>query len=263
MINLTALKGNNPVGAMAAYGVLSVLHRSGVNARLHFDQISTLASLEMEGNQDRLLYIIKEYLQEHDCAPGFEVPKHGLGILNSPFGPALYKEEKGAISKSVFNRIAGSSNILALARKARQEILQTRKGGKPTEVNIKEAIFGPWMHNDRTSTFGWNSAEKKDKASLPGSIIPKEQKHRTVVAANWLAFEALPLLAPIALVSGKNEWKYPLPNHVNYHEAEALMYGFTGLKDHELKAMGISKYYSRAEYYSQSASCFTPSIRLT
>ncbi len=262
MIELTALKGNTPIGCMAAYGVLRVLYLSGIDAVLSFDPETTQATIGKVDNKSILLDTLKDYIESNDCAPDFKVPKTGSDILGSDFGPALYVESIEGIKKTIFNRVAGSSDVIKLARKARLEILKNTRSGKSTEDNFTEALYGPWHQNDSVSTFGWNSADKKEAASLPGSKIPKSMKHRTVVAANWLAFESLPLLAPIALISGKREWQYPLPCKVTYLEASALMYGFSGLKEADLKAMQISVYYSRAEYYSKSASCFAPSVRV-
>ena len=262
MIELTALKGNSPVGCMAAYGVLRILHLSEVDAHLFFDQETTQTTVEIAGDELTLLNVLRDYIENHDCAPEYEVPKTGKDLLYSEFGPALYVERKNGIEKTVYNRVAGSDNVINLARKARQAILKNAKKGKSTDVYLTEALYGPWLQNDGISTFGWNPADKKEAASLAGNKVPKSMKHRTVVGANWLAFESLPLLAPIALVSGRNEWHYPLPSRVTYEEARALMYGFINLKETNLRAMKTSVYYSRAEFYSQSASCFVPSIRV-
>lgn len=267
MISLTALKGSSPIGAMAAYGVLRVLHLQGIDARLQFDPETTQVSIDAALDDQDLIEVIREYIAQVDCAPGFAVPVNGEDILGSEFGPALYCEnwEKGAIKigKTVFNRVAGSDNILNLARKARSEILKTSTRSKQPEENIREALFGPWLQNDNIATFNWNPADKKERASLPGKREPKKLRQRTVVAANWLAFESLPLLAPIALISGKNEWSYPLPARASFQEARALMYGFSALKDRDLKVMRIAVYHSKAELYSQGARCFTESTRIT
>jgi hypothetical protein len=237
MIELTALKGNSPIGCMAAYGVLRILYLSRIDAVLCFNPETSQATIGEVDDKSILLDALKHYIESNDCAPGFDVPKTGVDILDSNFGPALYVEDSEGIKKTVFNRVAGSSDVIKLARKARLEILKNTRNGKSTEDNFTEALYGPWYQNDSVSTFGWNPADKKEAASLAGSKIPKELKHRTVVAANWLAFEGLPLLAPIALISGKNEWYYPLPSRVTYQEASALMYGFSNLKERDLKAM--------------------------
>jgi|GEM_PF-4845944 hypothetical protein len=266
MITLTALKGSSPIGAMAAYGVLRVLHLQGTDARLLFDPETSQASIDVTLDDQGLIGVIREYVARVDCAPGFMVPVNGEDILKSEFGPALYceKKDKGGskIDKTVFNRVAGSDNVLNLARKAREEILKTTKKSKPPEENIREALFGPWLQNDDIAAFGWNPADKKEAASLAGNRVPKVLPQRTVVGANWLAFESLPLLAPIALIAVKNEWNYPLPARASFQEACALMYGFSGLKERDLQVMGVAVYRSKAEYYSQSASCFTESTRV-
>lgn len=262
MIELTALKGSSPIGAMAAYGVLRILHLQGVKARLQFDHETTQASLDVDLDAQELIDTIKGYIEQHDCAPDYDVPQTGANILASEFGPALYVEQKDKVAKSIFNRVAGSDNVLNLARKGRADILKNSSRVKSTEDNIKEALFGPWLQNDAIATFGWNPADKKEAASLAGTKVPKSLKHRTVVAANWLAFESLPLLAPLALISERKEWCYPVSTTVDYNEACALMYGFSGLKDRDLKAMQVSVYQSTVEYYSQSASCFTESVRV-
>jgi hypothetical protein len=264
MIALTALKGNNPAGCLAAYGVLRILYLCGVDASLGFNNESTTAAIHHTAlDETMLIDILLGYLRtshENHC---LEVPQKGRCLLCSEYAPALYMEKDGEIKKTVFNRVAGSSDILALASKARKEILKTGRGAKEPAENIREALFGPWLHNDKISAFGWNPAEKKEKARIPGSKVPKKLNHRTVVGANWLAFESLPLVAPLALISGNREWVYPLPSLANYGEAAALMYGFFNLSEENLRAMGISVYRSKPEFYSKSASCFATSERIS
>lgn len=246
-MKLTALRANNPVAVMAAYGVLRLLP----GARLRW--VDACPELDWDGDIIRTLV---EALPERRRAPeatalndprdkniggvsGFRQLAHAIPtewlIAYASEGPA-------GIRPSGLLLMGGRHQFIANAR----EIMDELATGD-VEARLKESLIGPWRYADQgLQAWGWDAAARIDAAGSPKDVsgTPKFG----VVGAYWLAWESLPLWPMVnqrTVSMTRTAWHYlTCAQWLDVAGLRALILGAGRMKARELDALGVTRWSS-------------------
>jgi hypothetical protein len=224
-ILLPGLVGSNPLGAMAAFGLLRVCSEiSGLTgARLYWtwdqDWRAVLSTQQIVGREELI-----EQLVLHQKGRSLSVFNWGDDIKINPeeyrelmrshiinsslyhrldadyfaaYGSEMVKDKtsKGNVKPTALHMTAGQQKFLKLINKDLAKSMS-----KKTAEAYGEALFGPWKREDNVNSLGWDPSAKRFHALRHRS--PSSDVFHCVRAAVWLAVEALPLY-PTAAISGK------------------------------------------------------------
>jgi hypothetical protein len=213
---LSALKGDSPIGAMAAFGVLRVcsqLPQLG-DPRLHWRCMSgrwvaVLSSIHPLSADD-LTAALVSYMADVRNRPEFtwseqikSVTKahfrHYAGMALAGATPADHRcadwfnafgselmTEEDVIVPTPFDMTVARQKFLADALK-----LGTSLKGSSGRDAFREALFGPWQYADDQHSLGWDPSNIRLGAFTTDA--PTKMANTGVRGAVWLAFESLPL----------------------------------------------------------------------
>ena len=215
-IDLTGLRADNPMGAMAAFGSLRIAERSDLlrGSKLSWKRhagsfhavLSTSSPVITSGK-------LVEILVEDLCATQSRSELCWSEQIKSAT-EEMYRRAATGASLEVNAWLAAFASDLALddaqleptpfdMSVARQKFLadanslsktlaspQGRKG-IPPEAAYREALFGPWLYRDDQHSLGWDPSTLKMGAFT--FKAPTQMANGGVRAAVWLAFESLPL----------------------------------------------------------------------
>ncbi len=215
-IDLTGLRAELPVGAMAAFGCLRVSNRSprlagsklswepagsGFHAVLwtpvQIDRGDLIAALieDVKTAPDRPELTWSDQIKS--AAP--EVFVHAARQARSreaadwfaAFGSDLALKN-GKIDPTPLDMSFAQQKFLADARKLASGLAADRSGrNKNSAEAYAEALFGPWKYKDNQHSLGWDPSTMKLGAFTYEA--PTSMPNAGVKAAVWLAFESLPL----------------------------------------------------------------------
>lgn len=224
-ILLRGLVGSNPLGAMAAFGLLRVCSEipSLAGARLYWawDQDwRAVLRLPDERDQDELIELLVlrqngRSLDEFNWSDDIKVSpdKYRKRMLKQVVDSSLYQRQgadffaaygsemvldqtkKGNVKPTELHMTAGQQKFLKLIHKD----LVNSMSQKTAEA-YSEALFGPWRREDNVNALGWDPASRRLHALRHRA--PSSDVFHCVRAAVWLAVEALPLY-PTAASSGR------------------------------------------------------------
>jgi hypothetical protein len=211
---LTGLYASNPLGAMAAFGLLRVLSEmkefAGVKlywretddwqAALFTPNEATKESL-VQGLVHRQRALDRSTISWSDDirvqTGGFLERLHqqatAATVANrinadrfAAYGSELVTDgSKGLVKPTAFHMTSGQARFLRKLAELAGDLRQD--SGKAFE----EALFGPWCYEDEQHSMGWDPNTER-MAALRYMAPTKEEPH-SVRAAVWLASEALPL----------------------------------------------------------------------
>jgi len=199
-IFLPGLVGSNPLGAMAAFGLLRVCSEISdlAGTRLHWiwdqDWRAMLRVPQAVGREELIEHLV---LCQKD---------RSLSVFNwsddIKVDPETYREQmlSHIINSSLYHRLAlhmtaGQQKFLKLISKDLAKSM-----AKKTAQAYDEALFGPWRREDDINSLGWDPSAKRLHALRHRS--PSSDVFHCVRAAIWLAVEALPLY-PTASISNR------------------------------------------------------------
>lgn len=239
-ILLTGLDGKNPLGFMAALGVIQALahHRNKgeLEARLAWRSRGIyLPSLSDGPEKDALIELLMKDLkgfrgepatqlryskeagkEAWDLKPPREVfqgyldglvkaSEHGRRRsvdLAAAFATDVALDNSGKTKPTALHFTAGQQEFLATFGEVAQEV---------TEEDLKEALFGPWRRAREVKQFRWDNGGTRDYALRADD--PSKAENLGLPGADWLAFRGLSSLrvAPIgdriATTGCHGEWK--------------------------------------------------------
>ena len=218
-ILLTGLDGENPLGFLAALGLLDVATRRGHDARLGW----TLAGRwrpSITGVAD-LDALVAEVLADHCCgafgsafAYAYPNPKKAgepVRDLKAPpehwrahleallavagpqtrtevdraeaFAPEGGLDNNGATKPTALHFTAGQQRFLEM-------VVMLHEG--LDESHVREALVGPWAYESPLPCLGWDVTN--DRAYALRAINPSSGKKRGIPGAEWLALLGLSFL---------------------------------------------------------------------
>lgn len=220
---LTALDGSNPLGFLAALGVLAVEERmlpserprlswtTGVIARPVLHGLATAEHLVDAVMQDRQHWFESAVLDFPPEAPARDVKLDATGLrawLKACAGArfsdggralslvaALVAEGSytgdGKAKPTDLHFTAGQQQFLEMARRLRDEL---------TADHVEEALTGPWRYESQLPSFKWDVAD--DRTYALSAVNPASEQKLTVPGAEWLALMGLTFL-PVARGRGR------------------------------------------------------------
>lgn len=233
-LTLNGLSGSQPIGAMAAFGLLRVCSQSKefVAPRLSWSLkgdwkavLTTECDLSPSGLVDRLVAwqhgrTRQRFLAWQDDIKtdpdAFAVELRcvieeasATSRETADFFAAYASEHvtasTGDVKPTAFHMTAGQQQFLKSAR-ALAESLDSERPIGPREARatvfedvrsaFAEALFGPWRYEDMNHSLGWDPS--REALHALSAIAPTKAKPSSVRAAVWLAFEALPLFPCVA-----------------------------------------------------------------
>lgn len=222
-IILSGLIGSNPLGALAAFGLLRVCNEIPTlqGARLGWtwehDWTAVLSTPE-EIQGDELILLLsarqqrrpldifswsddlkvepKEY---HDLLVHYAEAATVHNRLDADYIAAFGSDivtarSTGNVKPTAFHMTAGRQKFLYSVHEL-GDSLKT-----DTEKAFKEALFGPWLYEDKHHSLYWDPSTERLHALR--HLAPTKENPRSVRGAVWLAIEALPLF-PTAAASGR------------------------------------------------------------
>jgi hypothetical protein len=242
-IDLTGLKPDLPIGAMAAFGCLRVCERlPGLKgsklswatagyavlhtpAPLSRDELVQALTADVKRAPERIELTWAEQIKTSTVA---EFRKNAASAIDrataadreaadwfAAFGSDLEINED-TIEPTPFDMSVARQKFIADAFKLALGLAKDRaaRKGKTAAEAYAEALFGPWRYEDDQHSLGWDPTTMKLGAFTHKA--PTTLANTGVRAAVWLAFESLPLfpcfydgrLATRAF--RRNRWEYAL-----------------------------------------------------
>lgn len=224
-IFLPGLVGSNPLGAMAAFGLLRVCSEISdlAGTRLHWiwdqDWRAMLRVPQAVGREELIEHLVlcqkDRSLSVFNWSDDIKVDPETYReqmlshIINSSlyhrleadyfaaYGSEMIKDKtsKGNVKPTALHMTAGQQKFLKLISKDLAKSM-----AKKTAQAYDEALFGPWRREDDINSLGWDPSAKRLHALRHRS--PSSDVFHCVRAAIWLAVEALPLY-PTASISNR------------------------------------------------------------
>jgi hypothetical protein len=214
---LTGLDGSNPLAFMAALGTLRILMSSAEQVRLSWrDEGRWRPVLHLaEGTLDAVAAVMKDlrswkhapelslqYEKDgktgrkvRDLKPRPEVFKkflekavkeagerRRLADFAAAYATDMARDGKGNTKPTAFHFTAGQQNFLEMVAQLADGL---------NKEHVEEALFGPWRYESELPVLRWDVSGERLYALLASD--PAGEKARGVPAADWLAFQSLPL----------------------------------------------------------------------
>ncbi len=231
---MTGLDGANPLGFLAALGVLEAVHAHGAHgqdARLHFRNDGGWRPIltEFDGDLDELIdwldqdraSCMKEpaldlqYDGKRDLKPrpdkfrdyleqlveGADIKRRRGVDWASCFATDVAVDNKGKTKPTALHFAAGQQQFLKMTA----ELME-----KTTPERFGEALIGPWRYDSKLAVMGWDATSCRDYA-LRASDPSKEKLG--VPGADWLAlrgltfFPAFPVKTRVLTTGCEGRWK--------------------------------------------------------
>lgn len=218
VVQLDGLIGSNPLGALAAFGLLRVLTAQGGSPRLFFEERDDwVARLESEHSTvDSIFDALIAWTKS---------PREQLFAWTSEDVRVRPGEYRAALARALDENLELASFLSALAAdgatdkskglikptsfymaSGQQSFVDTMKAilayvRESSSTVWREALVGPWTYSAPIWGAGWDPATERMHALRHRA--PTKEKTSCVAGAVWLAFEALPLF-PALSVGGRD-----------------------------------------------------------
>lgn len=229
-LSLPALEGTNPLGFLAALGVLDSVAHADRNVTLRWtDDLVPQAVIGGIDDLDDLLDVLDSDrlswaeslvlgfpsdLPMSDAKPGgillrewyqsvFEVPDRNADadLLCAIVAEGAF-DRNGNAKPTHLHFTAGQQQFLEMVRTLAADV----------DVRLlREAICGPWAYNSSLPSLSWDA--RGERVYAVRATNPSKDKRLGVPGADWLAFRAL-LFYPVSSVNGtlhttacNTEWK--------------------------------------------------------
>ncbi len=212
-----ALDGSDPLGFMAAVGLLRVVSGRDPGARLYWVQdgpwVAVLTTSE-EHVVQLLLDDVKRWRRGHGALNFAVNAERKVEDLKPPpeefraFMSKVRKDDEAAsflaayatgvavdgsgkqTKPTAFHLTAGQQRFLAAVLSVRDAV---------GEEDLREALFGPWVgRTDRDlKDTRWRAGSERSRALLSFDPGRSSEKAAMIVGAVWLAFQGLPLFPTV------------------------------------------------------------------
>jgi hypothetical protein len=224
VIELTGLRADLPIGAMAAFGVLRLCSAAVPGTKLAWQEGGsswhTILYPGAEMSREGLVKVLLTEVSRHASVPVWEGRDQIKGVSREEFRKAardaieagerqksdwlaafaneLVYEEGEVIEPTPFDMSVARQKFLADAVKLAQVLANMKRGknDKTPAEDFEEALFGPWRYSDDQHSLGWDPSTMKFGAFTYKA--PTGMANSGVRAAVWLAFQSLPLFPVFA-----------------------------------------------------------------
>lgn len=207
---LPALEGTNPLGFLAALGVLDALAITAPEATLRWtDDLVPHAIIDGAGDLEEVLDTLDKDRGEwtrssllrfpedgqeplSDAKPNGERLRKWFEFVSGPTGSAADSDHLCAIvAEEAFDNnnrakpthlhfTAGQQQFLDMVRSLNQNVDKER---------LREAVRGPWRYDSTLPSLSWDS--RGERVYAVRATNPSKDKRSGVPGADWLAFRGL------------------------------------------------------------------------
>lgn len=222
---LTGLYASNPLGALAAFGLLRTLSEIEelADAKLAWretDDWQAVLCTQSALSRERLVEILvkrheeldlssvswsedirvqteefRERLRKH--AVSATIGNRGLADRFAAYGSELATDgQKGLVKPTAFHMTSGQQRFLKILAELGDTM---RRDSRPA---VEEAVFGPWRYEDEQHSMGWDP--NTERMAALRHVAPTKEKANSVRGAVWLAAEALSLFPTAAVESPRS-----------------------------------------------------------
>ncbi|MGH4016414.1 MAG: type I-G CRISPR-associated protein, Cas3-extension family [Pseudonocardiaceae bacterium] len=222
-VELPALDGTNPLGFLAALGVLDVLHRAGREPVLRWTAdlvpIPAVRGVTDENDLVELIDADRARWQESVVLRG----PSGTQLDDVKPPPTVHRSWAAEVAGTLDDTRADADLFCALLAEG---AVDGKGNGKPTHLHftagqqkflvmvrelashvdaerIREAIAGPWREDSPLPSLSWSSQGERSYALR--AVNPSSEKRRGVPGADWLAFLGLAFFPTCALTRNGGE----------------------------------------------------------
>ena len=230
-VALPALEGTNPLGFLAALGVLDALADATPGATLRWtDELVPLAVASGVSDLDMLLDVLDRDRERWPDSVLLNFPKDSL-LADAKPGEQLLREWFEVMAEPHHDR-ADSDLLCALVAEG---ALDGNKRAKPTHLHftagqqkflemvrslaadvdrerLREAICGPWRYDSALPSLSWDA--RGERVYAVRAINPSKEKRLGVPGSDWLAFRGLAFYPVTRTATGSlrttacnDEWK--------------------------------------------------------
>lgn len=222
IIELPGLNGQNPLGFLAAVGLLRILDENArrstvVRPRLMFTQTPPfVARILFDGTFPQMKEIVLADAAEQNSNIALSLAYDADNELCSPQAPGATRDLKPSPSVArafLLNAASSSRRDADLAAGMLSDVVRDNNGAsKPTALHftagqqaflemvealrvgindaaLDEALIGPWRNTSKLPSLGWDSSVARSYALRASD--PSSEKRGSVPAANWLGVQAL------------------------------------------------------------------------
>ncbi|HXL90194.1 MAG TPA: hypothetical protein VN969_14705 [Streptosporangiaceae bacterium] len=230
-VTLPALAGTNPLGFLAALGILDIVSRIVPGATLRWtDELVPRAVMGGTGDVDELLDMLDRERDRWGTSALLAFP-HGSPLADAKPDPELLRGWLEAVShaggsgpdagllcalvaEGAFdgNGNAKPTHLHFTAGQQRfLEMVRTLVSGVDRE-RLREAVCGPWRYDSALPSLSWDA--RGERIYAVRATNPSKDKRQAVPGADWLAFRGL-IFYPVTRTLGgslrttacDNEWK--------------------------------------------------------
>lgn len=218
-IELSALDGTNPLGFLAALGVLDVLHRAGREPAMRWtDDLVPLPVVQGAADQDELVTLIDADRVRWQSSVVLHGPAEARLDDVKP-APDVHRTWVRQVMATLDGTRADADLFCALLSEG---AVDGKGNGKPTHLHftagqqkflvmvreladkvdaerVREALFGPWREDSPLPSLSWNSQGERIYALR--ALNPSTEKRLGVPGADWLAFLGLAFFPTCAVTS--------------------------------------------------------------
>ncbi len=212
-ILLPALDGANPLGFLAALGVLNAATDHGVSARLAWRDVGRWRPVlsGFEGDIDALMALVD--CDRVECASDAALTFSYGGIRDLKPPPEMWRSFVRALALRALPD--GRRSIDWVAAFATDVAVDNNGNTKPTALHftagqqkflemaialqervtledLREALIGPWKYTRELPVLNWDATTSRDYALRAAD--PSKEKKTGVPGADWLAIRGLPFL---------------------------------------------------------------------
>jgi hypothetical protein len=216
-IPLPALEGSNPLGYLAALGVLDALSAAVPGVRLKWtnELVPCAVIIDFGGDLDELLDVLDRDREKWVGSPLLAFPQDGPPLTEA-------KPDKDLL-RAWFEFVSGSGDDYSAAHLSAivaEDAFDGSGKAKPTHLHftagrqqwlemvrdlavgvdrqrLQEALCGPWRYDSPLPSLSWDSRGERIYA-LRG-FNPSDQKRLGVPGADWLGFRGL-VFYPVARI---------------------------------------------------------------
>lgn len=237
-VPLPALEGTNPLGFLAALGVLDALTSSGREVALRWtDELVPHAVIGGIGGEDELVAVLDGERATWSDSLVLQYPERSPLRDAKPDGRTLRGWYEAALAHS------SARDVGMLCALVAEGALDGNGNAKPTHLHftagqqrflemvralaasvdpdrLREALYGPWAYNSPLPTLAWDVARGERVYALRATN-PSGEKRLGVPGADWLAFRGL-VFYPVLMWGGslrttgcnsewkRSAWRWPL-----------------------------------------------------
>lgn len=227
---LPALEGTNPLGFLAALGVLDSMARAGRDATLRWtDELVPFAVLGGIDNLDELVDVLDRDRLRWAESLVLDFPRHsplpdakpGDSLLRVWYESVFEASDRSAdadllcaiVAEGAFDRNGNAKPTHLHFTAGQQQFLEMVRtlAASMNRQLLLEAIRGPWAYNSSLPSLSWDA--RGERLYAVRATNPAKEKRLGVPGADWLAFCGL-VFYPVSAVNGSlrttacdAEWK--------------------------------------------------------